>query len=74
MFQAVTGGVIALLLSVIAYFLNLLIQDFRQLNKELSKLKELFIRLEAEQALLKTVMQQTRSPPRRSASRKDESV
>ncbi|WPR77489.1 hypothetical protein [Algoriphagus sp. NG3] len=63
MFQAVTGGVIALLLSVIAYFLNLLIQDFRQLNKELSKLKELFIRLEAEQTLMKVMLQRTRSPP-----------
>ncbi|WPR73722.1 hypothetical protein [Algoriphagus sp. NG3] len=63
MFQAVTGGVIALLLSVIAYFLNLLIQDFRQLNKELSKLKELFIRLEAEQTLMKIMLQRTRSPP-----------
>ncbi len=52
-----------MLLSVIAYFLKLLIEDTRQLNKELSKLKELFIRLEAEQALIKTVMQQTRSPP-----------
>ncbi|WP_236033043.1 hypothetical protein [Algoriphagus pacificus] len=62
MFQAV-GGVIALLLTVIAYFLNLLIQDFRQLNKELSKLKELFIRLEAEQILLKSMVQHTRSPP-----------
>ncbi|WP_236032643.1 hypothetical protein [Algoriphagus pacificus] len=62
MFQAV-GGVIALLLTVIAYFLNLLIQDFRQLNKELSKLKELFIRLEAEQILLKSMVQRTRSPP-----------
>ncbi|WP_439490877.1 hypothetical protein [Algoriphagus sp.] len=63
MFQAVTGGVIALLLSVIAYFLNLLIQDFRQLNKELSKLKELFIRLEAEQTLMKIMLQRTSSPP-----------
>lgn len=62
MFQAV-GGVIALLLTVIAYFLNLLIQDFRQLNKELSKLKELFIRLEAEQILLKSMLRRTRSPP-----------
>ena len=61
MFQAVTGGVIALLLSVIAYFLKLLIQDFRQLNSELSKLKELFIRLEAEQLVLKTMLQRTRS-------------
>ncbi|RAI85610.1 hypothetical protein LV83_03690 [Algoriphagus yeomjeoni] len=62
MFQAVTGGVIALLLSVIAYFLKLLIQDFRQLNIELTKLKELFIRLEAEQVFLKTMLQRNRSP------------
>ena len=68
MFKAVTGGVIALLLSVIAYFLKLLIQDFRQLNRELSKLKELFIRLEAEQMLMKTMIQRTRSPPVRKSS------
>tara|TARA_R110002020_G_scaffold435805_1_gene646038 strand:- start:700 stop:924 length:225 start_codon:yes stop_codon:yes gene_type:complete len=69
MFQAVTGGVIALLLSVIAYFLKLLIQDFRQLNRELSKLKELFIRLEAEQKLMMTMIQRTRSQPIRKSSR-----
>ncbi|WP_439490880.1 hypothetical protein [Algoriphagus sp.] len=60
---SLAGAVTVMLLSVIAYFLKLLIEDTRQLNKELSKLKELFIRLEAEQALIKTVMQQTRSPP-----------
>ena len=70
MFQAVTGGVIALLLSVIAYLLKLLIQDFRQLNTELSKLKELFIRLEAEQRLMKTLLQRTRSPPAQNLSRR----
>ncbi len=63
MVQAILGGVIGLLLSIIAYFLKLLIQDFRQLHKELSKMKELFIRLEAEQALMKTMLQRTRSPP-----------
>ncbi|WBL43569.1 hypothetical protein PBT90_02535 [Algoriphagus halophytocola] len=52
-----------MLLSVIAYFLKLLIEDTRQLSGELAKLKELFIRLEAEQALLKNVLQRTRSPP-----------
>ncbi|MEB2778466.1 hypothetical protein SYJ56_24360 [Algoriphagus sp. D3-2-R+10] len=57
------GAVTVMLLSVIAYFLKLLIEDTRQLSTELAKLKELFIRLEAEQALIKTVMQRTRSPP-----------
>ena len=52
-----------LLLSVIAYFLKLLIEDTRQLKGELAKLKELFIRLEAEQMFLKTILNQTRSPP-----------
>ena len=52
-----------LLLSVIAYFLKLLIEDTRQLKGELAKLKELFIRLEIEQDFLKNMMQRTRSPP-----------
>ncbi|MEB2778498.1 hypothetical protein SYJ56_24530 [Algoriphagus sp. D3-2-R+10] len=65
------GAVTVMLLSVIAYFLKLLIEDTRQLSTELAKLKELFIRLEAEQALIKTVMQRTRSPPRRPASRRE---
>ncbi|WP_175499718.1 hypothetical protein [Algoriphagus aquimarinus] len=57
MFQSVTGGVIALLLTVIAYFLKLLIQDSRQMNTELSRMKESFIRLEAEQILMKAILQ-----------------
>ncbi|MEB2787179.1 hypothetical protein [Algoriphagus persicinus] len=65
MFQAVTGGVIALLLSVIAYFLKLLIQDLRQMGTDLTRLKESVVRLEAEQGLMKTILQRTRSPPKR---------
>lgn len=57
MFQSVTGGVIALLLSVIAYFLKLLIEDSRQMNTEISRLKESIIRLEAEQLLMKSLLQ-----------------
>ncbi|WBL41280.1 hypothetical protein PBT90_10985 [Algoriphagus halophytocola] len=60
---SLAGAVTMMLLSVIAYFLKLLIEDTRQLSGELAKLKELFIRLEAEQALLKNVLQRTRSPP-----------
>ncbi|SFU02000.1 hypothetical protein SAMN04489724_3354 [Algoriphagus locisalis] len=62
---SLAGVVTMMLLSVIAYFLKLLIEDTRQLRDELAKLKELFIRLEAEQALMKTVMQRSRSPPKR---------
>lgn len=58
-----------MLLSVIAYFLKLLIEDTRQLRDELAKLKELFYRLEAEQAVIKNVMQRTRSPRIRRSSR-----
>ncbi|TXE10207.1 hypothetical protein [Algoriphagus aquimarinus] len=54
---SLAGGVIALLLSVIAYFLKLLIQDSRQMNTELSRMKESFIRLEAEQILMKAILQ-----------------
>jgi hypothetical protein len=57
------GAVTMLLLSVIAYFLKLLIEDARQLRGELAKLKELFIRLEADQMVLKSILNQTRSPP-----------
>lgn len=57
------GAVTMLLLSVIAYFLKLLIEDTRQLRGELAKLKELFIRLEAEQMFLKSILKQTRNPP-----------
>ena len=57
MVQAVGGGVIALLLSIIAYFLKLLIQDFRQMSKELGKLKEVTVRIQSEQALIKSLLQ-----------------
>jgi|GEM_PF-4550799 len=57
---SLAGVVTMMLLSVIAYFLKLLIDDTRQLSLELAKLKELFYRLEAEQALLKAVMQRVR--------------
>ncbi|WP_339865785.1 hypothetical protein [uncultured Algoriphagus sp.] len=66
---SLAGVVTMMLLSVIAYFLKLLIEDTRQLRDELAKLKELFYRLEAEQALIKTVMQRTRSPTSRRSSR-----
>ncbi len=65
---SLAGVVTMMLLSVIAYFLKLLIEDTRQLSTELAKLKELFYRLEAEQTLLKNVMQRTRSPPVRKSS------
>ena len=38
MVQAIVGGVFGLLLSVIAYFLKLLIQDFRLMGTEISRL------------------------------------
>ncbi|SFT46487.1 hypothetical protein SAMN04489724_0863 [Algoriphagus locisalis] len=60
---SLAGVVTMMLLSVIAYFLKLLIEDTRQLRDELARLKELFIRLEAEQTLIKTMMQRGRSPP-----------
>ncbi|WP_051315379.1 hypothetical protein [Algoriphagus terrigena] len=57
MVQAIVGGVFGLLLSVIAYFLKLLIQDIRQMNKEMGKMKEVMVRLQSEQALIKTLLQ-----------------
>ncbi|MBN7813101.1 hypothetical protein J0A68_19255 [Algoriphagus sp. H41] len=54
------GGVIALLLSVIAYFLKLLMQDFRLMGTELARLKESVVRLEAEQALIKSLLEKYR--------------
>jgi hypothetical protein len=57
MFQAVVGGVFGLLLSIIAYFLKLLIEDFRQMNKEMGKLKEGVVRVQTEQALIKSLLQ-----------------
>ncbi|TVP50558.1 MAG: hypothetical protein EA341_07280 [Mongoliibacter sp.] len=49
----ILGGVSSLLLSVIAYFLKLLVQDIRDLKKEQMNLKELCIWLKAEQGVLK---------------------
>ncbi|OOG69936.1 hypothetical protein [Algoriphagus sp. A40] len=57
MVQAIVGGVFGLLLSIIAYFLKLLIQDFRQMSKELGKMKEVMVRLQSEQALIKALLQ-----------------
>jgi hypothetical protein len=57
MMQAVVGGVLGLLLSTIAYFLKLLIQDLKQMGKEMGKLKEVVIRLQSEQALIKSLLQ-----------------
>lgn len=67
---SLAGVVTMMLLSIIAYFLKLLIEDTRQLRDELAKLKELFYRLEAEQALIKSVMQPARSPSADKAARR----
>lgn len=56
---AVVGGVVTLLLSTIAYFLKLLIEDLRQMGKELGKLKEVAVRLQSEQALIKSILQRS---------------
>lgn len=64
MFQAITGGVIALLLSIIAFFLKLLIQDIRQMSKELGKLKEVMASLQSEQVLIKTLLQKPNIGPK----------
>lgn len=64
MVQAVGGGVIALLLSIIAFFLKLLIQDIRQMSKELGKLKEVTVRLQSEQALIKSLLQKPTTGPK----------
>lgn len=63
MLQSVMGGVIALLLSIIAFFLKLLIQDIRQMSKELGKLKEVMVRLQSEQALIKSLLQKSGKGP-----------
>ena len=51
---------VSLLLSVIAYFLKLLIQDFRLMGTEISRLKESIIRLQTEQALIKSLLEKYR--------------
>ena len=43
------GAILSLLLSVIAYFLKLLIQDFRQIRDQFQVLKEAVVRLESQQ-------------------------
>ncbi|WP_169314513.1 hypothetical protein [Cecembia lonarensis] len=48
----ILGGVSSLLLSLIAYFLKLLVQDIRDLKKEQMNLRELCIWLKAEQGQL----------------------
>ena len=56
MVQAVVGGVLGLLLSTIAYFLKLLIQDVREMGKDLGKLKEVVVRVQSEQTLIKSLL------------------
>ena len=51
---------VSLLLSVIAYFLKLLIEDFRRMSTELSRLKESVIRLESEQVVIKSLLEKYR--------------
>ena len=62
MFQAVTGGVIALLLSIISYFLKLLIQDFRQMRIEHFQLKEAFSKIETEQLMIRSMLNRSWNP------------
>ncbi|MFD2201821.1 hypothetical protein [Shivajiella indica] len=49
----ILGGISSLLLSVIAYFLRLLVQDIRDLKKDQMNLRELCIWLKAEQGHIK---------------------
>lgn len=51
------GGFCSLLLSVIAYFLRLLVQDIRDLKREHMDLRELCIWLKAEQGQLKMYLE-----------------
>lgn len=53
----IMGGVSSLLLSLIAYFLKLLVQDIRDLKKEQMNLRELCIWLKAEQGQIKKEVQ-----------------
>ncbi|MCH7407647.1 hypothetical protein [Belliella aquatica] len=52
-YQAIIGGVVSLLLSIIAYFLHLLIQDIRLMKTQQSKLGELCTKLRIEQQFIK---------------------
>lgn len=69
MLQAVVGGVLGLLLSTIAFFLKLLIQDLREMGKELGKLKEVAVRLQSEHALIKTLLQKANMASKRRSIR-----
>jgi hypothetical protein len=51
------GGLVTFLLSVIAYFLRLLVQDIRDLKREHMDLRELCIWLKAEQGQLKMYLE-----------------
>jgi hypothetical protein len=64
MVQAVVGGVLGLLLSTIAYFLKLLIQDIREMGKDLGRLKEVVVRVQSEQTLIKSLLRQGNSTSR----------
>ncbi|MFD2035156.1 hypothetical protein ACFSKL_10160 [Belliella marina] len=48
-FILVIGGVLSILLSIIAYFLKLLVQDIRDLRKDYVDLRELCVWLKVEQ-------------------------
>jgi hypothetical protein len=45
----VMGGVVSLLLSIVAYFLKMLIQDIGQLKKDQLALRELCLMLKSDQ-------------------------
>jgi len=62
------GGLMSILLSIIAYFLRMLVQDIRDLKKEQGQLRELFIWLKAEQEILRKSMD--KSPPESIGRRK----
>lgn len=62
----ILGTVVTVLLSVIAYFLKLLVQDIRDLKCDHMDLRELCIWLKAEQSNLRMYLEQGRrkaSPP-----------
>ncbi|EMS32584.1 hypothetical protein C943_01311 [Mariniradius saccharolyticus AK6] len=62
----ILGTVVTILLSVIAYFLKLLVQDIRDLKRDHMDLRELCIWLKAEQSNLRMYLEQGRrkaSPP-----------
>jgi hypothetical protein len=56
----ILGTVVTILLSVIAYFLKLLVQDIRDLKRDHMDLRELCIWLKAEQSNLRMYLEQGR--------------